>query len=75
MSYTKIGKIFLTKKSIDRIKNKLKRIIINWQTEEFEYEPLQSKYRNYLKESGYNSDVEKLKDIFDYSFKEQKDFN
>ena len=75
MSYTKIGKIFLSKKSIDRIKNKLKRIIINWQTEEFEYEPLQSKYRNYLKESGYNSDVEKLKDIFDYSFKEWKDFN
>ena len=75
MSYTKIGKIFLSKKSIDRIKNKLKRIIINWKTEEFEYEPLQSKYRNYLKDSGYNSDVEKLKDIFDYSFKEWKDFN
>ena len=75
MNYTKIGKIFLSKKSIDRIKNKLKKIIINWKTEEFEYEPLQSKYRNYLKDSGYNSDVKKLKDIFDYSFKEWKDFN
>jgi hypothetical protein len=75
MSYTKIGKIFLSKKTIDRIKNKLKRIIINWKTEEFEYDPLQSEYRNYLKDSGYNNDVEKLKDIFDYSFKEWKDFN
>ena len=75
MSYTKIGKIFLSKKSIDRIKNKLKGIIINWKTEEFEYEPLQSEYRNYLKDIGYNSDVEKLKDIFDYSFKEWKEFN
>ena len=75
MNYTKIGKIFLSKKSIDIIKNKLKKIIINWKTEEFEYEPLQSKYRNYLKDSGYNSDVKKLKDIFDYSFKEWKDFN
>ena len=75
MSYTKIGKIFLSKKSIDRIKNKLKRIIINWKTEEFEYDPLQSKYRNYLKDSGYNNDVERLKNIFDYSFKEWKDFN
>jgi hypothetical protein len=75
MSYTKIGKIFLSKKTIDRIKNKLKRIILNWKTEEFEYDPLQSEYRNYLKDSGYNNDVEKLKDIFDYSFKEWKDFN
>lgn len=75
MSYTKIGKIFLSKKTIDRIKNKLKRIIINWKTEEFEYDPLQSEYRNYLKDNGYHNDVEKLKDIFDYSFKEWKDFN
>ena len=75
MSYTKIGKIFLSKKTIGRIKNKLKRIIINWKTEEFEYDPLQSEYRNYLKDSGYKNDVEKLKDIFDYSFKEWKDFN
>ena len=75
MSYTKIGKIFLSKNSIDRIKNKLKGIIMNWKTEEFEYEPLQSEYRNYLKDIGYNSDVEKLKDIFDYSFKEWKEFN
>jgi hypothetical protein len=75
MSYTKIGKLFLSKISIDRIKNKLKGIIINWKTEEFEYDPLQSKYRNYLKDSGYNSDVEKLKDIFGYSFKEWGDFN
>ena len=75
MSYTKIGKIFLSKKTIGRIKNKLKRIIINWKTEEFQYDPLQSEYRNYLKDSGYKNDVEKLKDIFDYSFKEWKDFN
>ncbi len=75
MNYTKIGKIFLSKKSINGIKNKLKEIIINWKTEEFKYEPLQSEYRNYLKDSGYNSDVKKLKDIFNYSFKEWKDFN
>ena len=75
MNYTKIGKIFLSKKSIHKIKNKLKEIIINWKTEEFKYEPLQSEYRNYLKDAGYNSDVEKLKDIFDYSFEEWKDFN
>ena len=75
MNYTKIGKIFLSKKSIHKIKKKLKEIIINWKTEEFKYEPLQSEYRNYLKDAGYNSDVEKLKDIFDYSFEEWKDFN
>ena len=46
MNYTKIGKIFLSNKSIDRIKNKLKDIITNWKTEEFEYEPLQSEHRN-----------------------------
>ena len=75
MNYTKIGKIFLSNKSIDRIKNKLKDIITNWKTEEFEYEPLQSEHRNYLKDAGYFSDVEKLKGIFDYSFNEWKDFN
>ena len=75
MKYTKIGKIFLSNKSIDRIKNKLKHIITNWKTEEFEYEPLQSEHRNHLKDAGYFSDVEKLKEIFDYSFNEWKDFN
>ena len=75
MNYTKIGKIFLSNKSIDRIKNKLKDIITNWKTEEFEYEPLQSDHRNHLKDAGYFSDVEKLKEIFDYSFNEWKDFN
>jgi hypothetical protein len=75
MNYTKIGKIFLSNKSINRIKNKLKDVIINWKTEEFEYEPLQSEDRNYLKDAGYYSDVEKLKEIFDYSFNEWKDFN
>ena len=75
MNYTKIGKIFLSNKSIDRIKNKLKDIITNWKTEEFEYEPLQSEHRHYLKDAGYFSDVEKLKEIFDYSFNEWKDFN
>ena len=75
MNYTKIGKIFLSNKSIDRIKNKLKDIITNWKTEEFEYEPLQSEHRNHLKDAGYFSDVEKLKGIFDYSFNEWKDFN
>ena len=75
MNYTKIGKIFLSNKSINRIKNKLKDVIINWKTEEFEYEPLQSEHRNYLKDAGYFSDVEKLKEIFDYSFNEWKDFN
>ena len=75
MNYTKIGKIFLSNKSIDRIKNKLKDIITNWKTEEFEYEPLQSEHRHYLKDAGYYSDVEKLKEIFDYSFNEWKDFN
>jgi len=75
MNYTKIGKIFLSNKSIDRIKNKLKDIITNWKTEEFEYEPLQSEHRNHLKDAGYFSDVEKLKEIFDYSFNEWKDFN
>ena len=75
MNYTKIGKIFLSNKSIDRIKNKLKHIITNWKTEEFEYEPLQSEHRNHLKDAGYFSDVEKLKEIFDYSFNEWKDFN
>ena len=75
MNYTKIGKIFLSNKSIDRIKNKLKDIITNWKTEEFEYEPLQSEHRNHLKDAGYFSEVEKLKEIFDYSFNEWKDFN
>ena len=75
MNYTKFGKIFLSNKSIDRIKNKLKDIITNWKTEEFEYEPLQSEHRHYLKDAGYYSDVEKLKEIFDYSFNEWKDFN
>lgn len=75
MNYTKFGKIFLSNKSIDRIKNKLKDIITNWKTEEFEYEPLQSEHRNHLKDAGYFSDVEKLKEIFDYSFNEWKDFN
>lgn len=75
MNYTKIGKIFLSNKSIDRIKNKLKDIITNWKTEEFEYEPLQSEHRNHLKDAGYFSDVKKLKEIFDYSFNEWKDFN
>ena len=75
MNYTKIGKIFLSKKSIHKIKNKLKEIIINWKTEEFKYEPLQSEHRNHLKDAGYFSDVEKLKEIFDYSFNEWKDFN
>lgn len=75
MNYTKIGKIFLSNKSINRIKNKLKDVITNWRTEEFEYEPLQSEHRNYLKDAGYYIDVEKLKEIFDYSFNEWKDFN
>ncbi|MDC1108967.1 sulfotransferase domain-containing protein [Flavobacteriaceae bacterium] len=75
MNYPKIGKIFLSNKSIDRIKNKLKDIITNWKTEEFEYEPLQSEHRNHLKDAGYFSDVKKLKEIFDYSFNEWKDFN
>ena len=75
MNYTKIGKIFLSNKSIDRIKNKLKDIITNWKTEEFEYEPLQPEHRNHLKDAGYFSDVKKLKEIFDYSFNEWKDFN
>jgi hypothetical protein len=74
MNFTKIGKIFLSKKIIDNIKNKMKEIIINWKTEEFKYDPLQLEYRNNLKNSGYNSDVQKLKEIFDYSFKEWKDF-
>ena len=65
----------ISNKSIDRIKNKLKDIITNWKTEEFEYEPLQSEHRHYLKDAGYYSDVEKLKEIFDYSFNEWKDFN
>jgi hypothetical protein len=74
MNFTKIGKIFLSKKIIDNIKNKMKEIIINWKKEEFKYDPLQLEYRNNLKNSGYNSDVQKLKEIFDYSFKEWKDF-
>ena len=74
MNYTKIGKIFLSKKTIEKIKNKMKEIIINWKTEEYKYEDLQLEYRNILKDGGYSIDVEKLKDIFDYSFKEWKDF-
>jgi len=75
MSFTKVGKIFLSRKSIDRIKNKLKKIIINWKTEEFKYDALQQEYRDYLKNYGYGSDVKKLKDIFNYPFNEWKDFD
>ena len=75
MSFTKVGKIFLSRKSIDRIKNKLKKIIINWKTEEFKYDALQQEYRDYLKNSGYGTDVKKLKDIFNYPFTEWKDFD
>jgi len=75
MKYTKVGKIFLPKALIHWIKNKMKEIIVNWKTEEFKYESLQIEYRNLLKDSGYNADVERLKDVFDYPFKEWKDFN
>lgn len=75
MKYTKLAKLFLSQKSIHLIKNKMKKIIANWKTKEFKYETLTSEYRNHLKDAGYNNDVKKLKDIFDYPFKEWKDFN
>ena len=37
--------------------------------------PLVIAIARYLKDAGYYSDVEKLKEIFDYSFNEWKDFN
>ena len=75
MKYTKVAKLFLSQKYILMIKNKMKKTILNWETEEFKYENLTTEYRNHLKDAGYNNDVKKLKDIFDYAFKEWKDFN
>jgi hypothetical protein len=75
MRYTKVAKFFLSQESIQWVKDKMKIIIVNWKTEKFKYEPLQTEYRNHLKDGGYNTDVKRLKDIFNYPFKEWKDFN
>ena len=74
MNYTKIGKYFLSKTLIDRIKNKMKNTIDNWSTKNFKYTPLEVEYRNHLKQA-YSKDVKKIKDIFNYPFHEWKDFN
>ena len=74
MNYTKIGKYFLSKTLIDRIKNKMKNTIDNWSTKNFKYKPLEVEYRNHLKQA-YSNDVKKIKDIFNYPFHEWKDFN
>ena len=75
MRYTKVAKLFLSQESIEVLKNKMKKIIVNWKTDKFKYEALRPEYRNLLKDGGYNTDVKRLKDIFDYPFNEWKDFN
>ena len=71
--FTKIAKLFLPKKTITSVKNKLKNTTIFDKTSSFEYPKISDDQREWL-HSLYKEDVSQLKQLTSLPFNEWKDF-
>jgi len=72
--YTKIAKYFLSKKTINSIKDKLKSITFFDKSSHFKYPKISSSQREWLY-TLYKEDVSQLKQLTGLSFNEWNDFN
>jgi hypothetical protein len=72
-SYTKLAKYFISNKSIQKMKSKIKNRLENWDNKEFEYPKLKKQNRTKLK-SLYLKDISKLKKLTNYNYSEWVDF-
>ncbi len=72
--FTKIGKFFLPKKTINLIKLNIKNSLRNWRKENVSY-PKLSKENRYELKALYSKDVSDLKKLTEYNYKEWTDFN
>ena len=73
-SFTKIGKYFLPKKTINWIKLNIKDSLKNWKKENVSYPKISEENRCELK-ALYFKDVSDLKKLTEYNYKEWTDFN
>ena len=73
-SFTKIGKYFLPKKTINWIKLNIKDNLKNWKKENVSYPKISKENRSELK-ALYFKDVSDLKKLTEYNYKEWTDFN
>ena len=73
-SFTKIGKYFLPKKTINWIKLNIKDNLKNWKKENVSYPKISKENRCELK-ALYFKDVSDLKKLTEYNYKEWTDFN
>ena len=73
-SFTKIGKYFLPKKTINWIKLNIKDSLKNWKKENVSYPKISKENRCELK-ALYFKDVSDLKKLTEYNYKEWTDFN
>ena len=73
-SFTKIGKYFLPKKTINWIILNIKNNLKNWKKENVSY-PKLSKENRYELKALYFKDVSELKKLTEYNYKEWTDFN
>ena len=73
-SFTKIGKYFLPKKTINWIKLNIKDSLKNWKKENVSYPKISKENRSELK-ALYFKDVSDLKKLTEYNYKEWTDFN
>ena len=73
-SFTKIGKYFLPKKTINWIKLNIKDSLKNWKKENVSYPKISKENRSELK-ALYFKDVSELKKLTEYNYKEWTDFN
>ena len=73
-SFTKIGKYFLPKKTINWIRLNIKNSLKNWKKENVSC-PKLSKENRYELKALYFKDVSELKKLTEYNYKEWTDFN
>ena len=73
-SFTKIGKYFLSKKTINWIRLNIKNNLKNWKKENVSC-PKLSKENRYELKALYFKDVSELKKLTEYNYKEWTDFN
>ena len=73
-SFTKIGKYFLPKKTINWIRLNIKDNLKNWEKENVSYPKISKENRCELK-ALYFEDVSELKKLTEYNYKEWTDFN
>ena len=73
-SFTKIGKYFLPKKTINWIRLNIKNNLKNWKKENVSC-PKLSKENRYELKALYFKDVSELKKLTEYNYKEWTDFN